>query len=94
VDVVGIRGGVREGAYLVESGRAAANVAVLLGINEQTIYPSRRQERINTGAEPGPTSVEARTWWRPDVGFVSWRRSWQFTAETPAGPHQQTPKQQ
>jgi transposase len=43
---------------LVESGRAVAEAATVLGISEQTIYLWRRQERIDSGVEPGLTSAE------------------------------------
>ena len=43
---------------LVESGRAIAEVATLLGVSDQTIYSWRRQDRIDKGAEPGLTSAE------------------------------------
>jgi transposase len=43
---------------LVESGRPIADVAMSLGISDQTIYTWRRQDRIDKGLEPGVTSGE------------------------------------
>jgi transposase len=43
---------------LVESGRPVAQVAVDLGISEQTIYVWRRQYLIDTGRLPGTTTAE------------------------------------
>jgi transposase-like protein len=43
---------------LVESGRPVAQVAVDLGISEQTIYVWRRQHLIDTGWLPGTTTAE------------------------------------
>lgn len=43
---------------LVESGRPVAEVAEDLGINDQSIYTWRRQDRIARGLEPGLTSSE------------------------------------
>ncbi|MEV0358091.1 transposase [Nocardia sp. NPDC050697] len=43
---------------LVAAGRPVAQVAVDLGISDQTIYTWRKQELIDTGQLPGATSVE------------------------------------
>ena len=43
---------------LVEAGRKVADVAADLGISEQSVYTWRRQARIDTGLEPGLSSVE------------------------------------
>lgn len=44
---------------LVAAGRSVASVAADLGVSGQTIYTWRKQELIDTGVEPGLTSVEA-----------------------------------
>lgn len=43
---------------LIESGRKVADVALDLGISEQSICTWRRQDRIDKGVLPGLTSVE------------------------------------
>lgn len=43
---------------LVEGGRKVADVAVDLGISEQTIYTWRRQARIDAGIEVGLSTSE------------------------------------
>lgn len=43
---------------LVEGGRRVAEVAVDLGISDQTIYNWRRQDRIDRGLEAGLSSTE------------------------------------
>ena len=43
---------------LVAAGRRVRDVAVDLGISDQTVYGWRRQERMDQGIEPGLTSVE------------------------------------
>jgi transposase len=43
---------------LVEAGRRVADVAVDLGITEQTIYNWRRQDRIDRGLEAGLSTGE------------------------------------
>jgi transposase len=43
---------------LVESGRAVAEVATVLGVSSETIYTWRRQDRINKGQAPGVNSSE------------------------------------
>jgi transposase-like protein len=43
---------------LVAAGRPVAQVAEDLGVTAQTIYNWRRQELIDTGQEPGLSSVE------------------------------------
>ena len=48
----------RRVAELVEAGCRVGEVAVDLGISEQSIYVWRRQARIDAGAEPGLTSGE------------------------------------
>lgn len=44
---------------LVAAGRSGASIAVDLGVSDQTIYWWRKQELIDTGQQPGLTSVEA-----------------------------------
>ncbi len=44
---------------LIASGRSVASIAADLGVSDQTIYTWRRQELVDTGVEPGVTSVEA-----------------------------------
>jgi transposase-like protein len=43
---------------LVAAGRRVRDVAVDVGICEQTVYSWRRQERMDQGIEPGLTSPE------------------------------------
>lgn len=43
---------------LVEAGRPVVDVARDLGISAQSIYVWRRQDRIDRGLEPGPSSGE------------------------------------
>lgn len=43
---------------LVESGRAVAEVATVLGVSSETIYTWRRQDRIDKGQAPGVSSSE------------------------------------
>jgi transposase-like protein len=43
---------------LLAAGRSVASFAEDLGVSGQTIYNWRRQDRIDPGVEPGPTSVE------------------------------------
>jgi putative transposase len=43
---------------LVAAGRRVRDVAVDLGISDQTVYGWRRQERMDQGIEPGLTSAE------------------------------------
>jgi transposase-like protein len=44
---------------LVAAGRSVASIAADLGVSDQTIYTWRKQELIDTGVEPGSTTVEA-----------------------------------
>jgi transposase-like protein len=44
---------------LVAAGRSVASIAADLGVSDQTIYTWRRQELIDTGIEPGLTTIEA-----------------------------------
>ena len=44
---------------LVAAGRSVASIAADLGVSDQTIYTWRKQELIDTGIEPGLTTVEA-----------------------------------
>ena len=44
---------------LVAVGRSVASIAADLGVSDQTIYTWRKQELIDTGIEPGLTTVEA-----------------------------------
>ena len=43
---------------LIAAGRRVRDVAVDLGISDQTVYTWRRQERVDQGIEPGLTSAE------------------------------------
>jgi transposase-like protein len=43
---------------LIETGRRVADVAVDLGITEQTIYNWRRQDRVDQGLEAGLSTGE------------------------------------
>ena len=43
---------------LVESGRAVAEVATVLGVSSETIYTWRRQDRIDKGLAPGVSATE------------------------------------
>lgn len=43
---------------LVEAGRSVVEIARDLGISAQSIYVWRRQDRIDTGLEPGLSSAE------------------------------------
>jgi transposase len=43
---------------LVEAGRPVADVARDLGISQQSVYVWCRQDRIDKGLEPGPTSLD------------------------------------
>jgi transposase len=43
---------------LVAAGRRVRDVAVDLGISDQTLYSWRRQERMDQGIEPGLTSAK------------------------------------
>lgn len=44
---------------LIAAGRSVASIAADLGVSDQTIYTWRKQELIDTGVEPGLTTVEA-----------------------------------
>ena len=44
---------------LVAAGRSVVSIAADLGVSDQTIYTWRKQELIDTGVEPGSTTVEA-----------------------------------
>ena len=44
---------------LIAAGRSVASIAVDLGVSDQMIYAWRKQELIDTGVEPGLSSVEA-----------------------------------
>ena len=44
---------------LIAAGRSVASIAIDLGVSDQTIYTWRRQDLIDTGVEPGLSSVEA-----------------------------------
>ena len=44
---------------LVAAGRSVASIAADLGVSDQTIYTWRKQELIDTGIDPGLTTVEA-----------------------------------
>jgi transposase len=43
---------------LIEAGRKISEIAADLGISDQTIYNWRRQDRIDSGMEPGLSSAE------------------------------------
>jgi transposase-like protein len=43
---------------LIAAGRRVRDIALDLGISEQTVYSWRRQERIDKGVEVGLTSAE------------------------------------
>src|ERR1035437_5269626 len=43
---------------LVAAGRRVRDVAVDLGVSDQTVYSWQRQERMDHGIEPGLTSAE------------------------------------
>ena len=43
---------------LIEAGRPVVDVARDLGISAQSIYTWRRQDRIDTGVDPGLSSME------------------------------------
>ncbi len=43
---------------VIAAGRRVRDVALDLGISEQTVYSWRRQERVDQGVEPGLTSAE------------------------------------
>ena len=43
---------------LLAAGRSVASLSKDLGVSDQTIYNWRRQDLIDRGVEPGPTSVE------------------------------------
>ena len=43
---------------LIAAGRRVRDVAVDLGISDQTVYDGRRQERMDQGIEPGLSSAE------------------------------------
>ena len=43
---------------LVESARAVAEVATVLGVSSETIYTWRRQDRIDKGLAPGVSTTE------------------------------------
>jgi transposase-like protein len=49
---------------LVAAGRRVRDVAVDLGISDQTVYGWRRQERMDQGIEPGLPQRSARSWRR------------------------------
>ncbi len=54
-----IRGEFRQRVLdLIAAGRPVRDVALDLGISEQTVYTWRRQERVDQGIEPGLTSAE------------------------------------
>ena len=54
-----LSGGVSaERPNLVAAGRRVRDVAVDLGISDQTVYSWQRQERMDQGIEPGLTSAE------------------------------------
>lgn len=44
---------------LIAAGRSVASIAADLGVSDQAIYTWRKQELIDTGVEPGLTTVEA-----------------------------------
>ncbi|MCZ7535608.1 MAG: transposase [Acidimicrobiia bacterium] len=44
---------------LIEGGRSVAEVAVSLGVSDQTIYNWRNQDRIDRGVRPGVTTAES-----------------------------------
>ncbi len=46
---------------LIEAGRPVADVARDLGISAESIYTWRRQDRIDTGLQPGLSSAEKRS---------------------------------
>lgn len=57
---------------LVEGGRRVAEVALDLGISEQTVYSWRRQDRIDRGLEPGlstPSRAASDSDWLGPVGI-------------------------
>lgn len=56
---------------LIASGRSVASIGVDLGVSDQTIHTWRRQELIDTGAEPGLSSVEAAELLRRNAGSLS-----------------------
>jgi transposase-like protein len=43
---------------LVAGGRRVRDIAHDLGVSDQTVYDWRRQERIDSGVEPGLTTAE------------------------------------
>ena len=47
-----------EGVGLLKAGRTVADVAVDLGVSDQTIYNWRNQDLIDTGQRPGISSSE------------------------------------
>jgi transposase len=44
---------------LIAAGRWVTSIAVDLGVSDQTIYTWRKRELIDTGVEPGLSTVEA-----------------------------------
>ena len=44
---------------LIEAGKPVAEIAVLLGVSDQTIYNWRNQDRIDRGLRAGVSTVES-----------------------------------
>ncbi len=44
---------------LIEAGKPVAEIAVLLGVSDQTIYNWRNQDRIDQGLRAGVSTVES-----------------------------------
>ncbi len=44
---------------LIEAGKPVAEIAVLLGVSDQTIYNWRNQDRIDQGLRTGVSTVES-----------------------------------
>ncbi len=44
---------------LIEAGKPVAEIAVLLGVSDQTIYNWRNQDRIDRGLRTGVSTVES-----------------------------------
>ena len=61
---------------LVAAGRPVAQIAVDLGISDQTIYGWRRQELIDTGQLPDSTAPNWPSSARPTSTSASWRPRW------------------
>jgi transposase-like protein len=60
---------------LIEAGKPVAEIAVQLGVSDQTIYNWRNQDRIDRGCVRASRPQSRRSWPLPGSGSESWRPS-------------------